>query len=283
MYFNNTILSILEEQSVLQTTKTKPIVDAIKKRKKITFMYTGPRKPKKDSVRPGKRIKVEPVAIGLSKRGNLIVRAWVEPPSVSKKGFDKTNWRTFMVGRMSSVEITDEVFNNKRPNYKEGDDKSMSVTYVTSDWTKTPEIKPKEEPKPTVTQTPKPKTELPQPKPKEKPSINPQEKIKKYDVDVYNKLKSKIKTAGNEKTIEQSDFDNSVRELYKMKEKDWVDVQQNLGRNTNPGEGTRKRFEKESQTELNNLLSKDNVKIANLEPNQLSESFVKRIKTLIFY
>ena len=48
---NNTIFDIIEEQSILKTTKTKPIVDAIKNRKKITFYYSGPRKPKKDSVK----------------------------------------------------------------------------------------------------------------------------------------------------------------------------------------------------------------------------------------
>ena len=142
MNLNNIILDILTEQpAILRTTATKPIVDAIKNRRKITFDYYGPRKPKKDSVRPGKRIKVEPVALGLSKKGNLIIRAWVQPPSVSKKGFEKGNWRTFILSRARNVEVTDEIFNQKRPGYKEGDDKSMTTTYVTPDWTSTPKIK----------------------------------------------------------------------------------------------------------------------------------------------
>jgi hypothetical protein len=172
---------VIEEQNVLKTTKTKPIVDAIKNRKKITFNYIGPIKPKKDSVKPGKRVKVEPVAIGLSKRGNLIIRAWVEPPSISKKGFDKTHWRTYMASRMYNVQITDEVFDSKRPDYKEGSDKSMSVTYVTSDWTKKPEIKPTEKPtKKVVTKPIPPKTKVepekkpaPQPKPEKKSELEP--------------------------------------------------------------------------------------------------------------
>ena len=77
MSFTNTIFKILEEQNILKTTKTKPIVDAIKNRNKISFFYTGPRKPAKDSVKPGYRIKGESVALGLSKRGNLIVRMFV--------------------------------------------------------------------------------------------------------------------------------------------------------------------------------------------------------------
>ena len=189
MSFTNTIFKILEEQNILKTTKTKPIVDAIKNRKKIDFYYSGPRKGR-DSVKSGKRESAELVAIGLSKRGNLIVRAYVDTPSVSKKGFEKTNWRTFMVSRMSDVKISDEKFDQKRPDYEEGADNSMSVTYVTSDWTNKPEVKkprivkPKPEVpsaiattkptpsvEPTTTTTPEePKTtELPQPKTQTKP------------------------------------------------------------------------------------------------------------------
>ena len=189
MSFTNTIFKILEEQNILKTTKTKPIVDAIKNRKKIDFYYSGPRKGR-DSVKSGKRESAELVAMGLSKRGNLIVRAYVDTPSVSKKGFEKTNWRTFMVSRMSDVKISDEKFDQKRPDYEEGADNSMSVTYVTSDWTNKPEVKkprtvkPKSEVpsaiatteptpsvEPTTTTTPEePKTtELPQPKTQTKP------------------------------------------------------------------------------------------------------------------
>jgi hypothetical protein len=191
MSFINTIFKILEEQNILKTSKTKPIVDAIKNRNKISFYYTGPRKPEKDSVKPGNRIDAEAVALGLSKKGNLIVRAYVQPPSVSKKGFNKTGWRTFMVSRMGNLNVSDEKFDQKRPEYKEGDDRSMSVTYVTSDWTNKPEVKkpriikpkpevpsvtPTTEPKPSVeptttTTTPQEpkKTELPQPKSQTKP------------------------------------------------------------------------------------------------------------------
>ena len=208
MALNKTIFLILEDNALLRTTRTKPIVDAIKNRKKISFYYAGPYKPKKDSVKRGNRIDAEAVALGLSKKGNLIMRAWVEPPSVSKKGFEpktvkdkntgvektvpSNHWRTFMLSRMKNVQISDETFNSKRPQYKEGEDNSMSVTYVTSDWTKKqkakPEVKPKAEPisvKPTPTPTeptptePIQKTpeELPQPKPQEKP-VQKQEPIK---------------------------------------------------------------------------------------------------------
>ena len=142
MNINKILDGIINEQSILKTTKTKPIVDAITYRNPISFMYIGPRKPKKDSVKPGKRIKVEAVALGLSKKGNLIIRGYVQPPSVSKRGFEKHGWRTFMVSRMSNIEIhQDETFNTKRPEYKSGEDNSMTVTYVTTDWDSQPKRK----------------------------------------------------------------------------------------------------------------------------------------------
>jgi hypothetical protein len=185
---NNTIFNIIEEQNITKTSKTKPVVDAIKNRKKITFYYSGPRTPKKDSVKSGYRVKAEAVALGLSKRGKLIMRAWVQPPSTTKTGFEKHGWRTFILGRMSNVKITDEIFNDKRPGYKEGDDNGMSVTYTTADWTNKPEVKKPRivkpsttKPTPSITKPTEPtqteptpqepeKQELPQPKPDVKPT-----------------------------------------------------------------------------------------------------------------
>ena len=211
------IITILEqlENNILKTTSTKPIADAVKNRRKISFYYSGPNRGK-ESVKAGNRIDAEGVAIGLTKRGNIAVRAYVEPPSVSKKGFRKTGWRTFLLSRMRNVKVSDDTFDSKRPDYKEGTDNSFTVTYVTSDWGRTSEIPPKTQPTPQPTKPevkpiepkltepapkekpepfpqvePKPtpiekepdvkptepqKTELPQPKPKEKPSFNPEEK-----------------------------------------------------------------------------------------------------------
>lgn len=187
---------IINEQNVLKTTKTKPIVDAIKNRNPISFYYVGPKKPKKDSVKPGNRIKVEGVAIGLSKKGNLIIRGYVQPPSVSKKGFNKTNWRTYMVSRMYSTKIHEDEKFGKRPGYKEGEESKngpMRVTYATTNWVDAPKITPTKKPdqktkeiKPKITQVKKevPSKEKvkkvepikPEEKPKELEPIKPQEK-----------------------------------------------------------------------------------------------------------
>lgn len=187
------IYNFILEQAVripktLTSKSNRPgsIANAIKKRHPVSFFYNGPR----GQVQAGKRIKAEMVALGLSKKGNMIVRAWVEPPSRTKSGFEKGHWRTFMVSRMNQIEIFDqETFDQKRPGYKEGDDNSMSVTYVTSDWSTTPEVRPQEpqqtEPTPQEPQTQEPQTQepepsvepqtvnLPQPDPENTPSIEP--------------------------------------------------------------------------------------------------------------
>jgi hypothetical protein len=172
MEFETTISNILLESSILSTSKTKPIVNAIKNKNKISFMYNGPRKPEKIRVLPGKRINAEPVAIGLSKKGNLVVRAWVGPPSVSKKGFAKTNWRTFMVSRMYNVQISTDTFDPK-PGYKQGNDRSMSVTYVSTDKSKKPTVK-----KPTIKKPEPPKPSAPSKTQKELPQPKPQTTVK---------------------------------------------------------------------------------------------------------
>lgn len=131
-----------ENNTILKTTKTKPLVKAIITRNPVTFYYSGPRKPKKNSVKAGYRVKAEAVALGLNKKGNLVLRAYINPPSVSKKGFknpdgtDNHRWRTFLLVRMSSVQIlTNEFFDEPRPLYNGGgDDGLMSVTYVTTDF-----------------------------------------------------------------------------------------------------------------------------------------------------
>ena len=177
------IYNFLMEQRVPKTLTSKTnrpgsIANAIKKRNPVSFFYNGPR----GTVQPGKRIKAEMVALGLSKKGNMIVRAWVEPPSRSKTGFEKGHWRTFMVARMNQIEIFDqETFDQKRPGYKEGDDNSMSVTYVTSDWSTTPEVQPQEpqtqepqtqEPQQTVEPTPQEPQQTVEPTPQEPQSVN---------------------------------------------------------------------------------------------------------------
>lgn len=282
------VIKILLEQS-LSGRKTKPLVNAIKNRNPVTFYYSGPKTTEKNNVKPGVRIRAEIVAMGLSKKGNVIVRAYIQPPSVSKKGYDKTNWRTFIVDRMSNISVlTNETFDDKRPGYKEGSESSrgpMVTTYVTSDWTKTPDVKQKEIPTPEPQPKEKPSSdELPQPKIDKKPIPIP--KQQKDNVgDVFKTLQTK--DIDGQKIISTQDYQNAVEDLYKKKEEDWKTAQKELGKNILPGEGTRKRFELESNKELSDLLKVKNIIVSDnvVEPDNnqkepLQEE-VLRIKTLM--
>ena len=296
MDLNKIFSKIIGEQEAPKGKKSNTLVQAITDRNPITFYYTGPKAPPKDSVKSGVRVRAEAVAMGLSKGGNVIIRAYVQPPSVSKKGYSKTNWRTFRVDRMSNLQIQqDETFDVTRPGYKEGAESKqgpMITTYVTSNWDKTPEVNKQETPPPTATPQPKPtvkpsKEPLPQPKTDEKPSAVPQEQPKDFSGEVFNKLQGNIKDVNGEKVINTQDFQNYSTELYKMKEKEWIDSQKQIGKNINPGEGTRRRFEMSSKSELSNLLSKNNIKVSDEVNNEVEDTTdlqesIKRIKTLMF-
>lgn len=296
MDLNKIFSKIIGEQEVPKGKKSNTLVNAITNRNPITFYYTGPKEPGRDSVKSGVRVRAEAVAMGLSKGGNVIIRAYVQPPSVSKKGYSETNWRTFRVDRMSNLQILqDETFDLTRPGYEEGaesDKGPMIKTYVTSKSTKTPEVNKQETPPPTTTPQPKPevkptKEPLPQPKTDEKPSATPQEQPKDFSIEVFNKLQGNVKDVNGEKVINTQDFQNASDELYNLKQKEWVDTQKQIGKNTNPGEGTRRRFEMASKSELSNLLSKNNIKVSDEvndeteDTTDLQES-INRIKTLMF-
>ena len=293
--FKNILSQILLEAP--SGSINKRLKDAIINRHPVSFYYSGP----KGEVLPGRRVRAELVAMGLTKKGNTVVRGWVQPPSVSKKGFNNGNqntpeygWRLFIISRMSGINIyEDETFNQKRPGYNENGDKSLTSIEVKSNWGTLP-IPKKEEPKPTVTPTIEPqKTELPQPKPKQKPTTLPQPETKR-DIEVYDDLKNKINTINNKKEITSDDVKLGIDTLYKKKLEDWTKSQSSIGGNTKPGEGTRRRLEKDSEIELFRLLKGDNVNVVTTytqpEPetdvetdqNELQES-LKRIKTLIFF
>jgi len=291
--FKNILSQILLEAP--NGSINKRLKDAIINRNPVSFYYNGP----KGEVLPGRRVRAELVAMGLTKKGNTVVRGWVQPPSVSKKGFNNSNqntpeygWRLFIISRMSGINIyEDETFNQKRPGYNENGDKSLTSIEVKSNWGTLPTPK-KEEPKPTVTPTIEPqKTELPQPKPKQKPTTLPQPETKR-DIEVYDDLKNKINTINNKKEITSDDVKLGIDTLYKKKLEDWTKSQSSIGNNTKPGEGTRRRLEKDSEIELFKLLKGDNVNVVTTytqpetdvetDQNALQES-LKRIKTLIFF
>jgi len=274
----NRILSNLLMEAPLGSKRDR-LIRAIKNRNPVSFYYNG----KKGEVLPGRRIKAEIVALGVTKKGNVAVRGWVQPPSVSKKGFREHGWRLFIINNMSGIQVyEDETFETKRPWLNDSGDKSLTAVYATSDWgitSKPKQVEPQRPTTPTPTpQKPEIKQELPQPKQDDKPTQTPEPEIN-FAGQVYDELKSKIQDVGGQKQITPDEFSKSLDVLRKKKIQDWSNRQRELGANTNPGEGTRRRIEKDAEVELYDELKQNNVIVA---LSQLQES-ISRIRALMFF
>lgn len=321
---------IIEEQNspILKTTANKPLVDAIVNRHPITFYYKGPRKPKKNSVKAGYRVKAEPVALGANKHsGNLVLRAYIDDPSVSKRGTpgkvgnEKSNygWRTFRTSRMSGVQILkDETFNTIRDKYNGGgDDKSMSVTYVSTDFSQNP-------PKPKIGDTKKPEIKTTTVEPK-KPTITKQTRnvdaeLKQFDKDLE-QVEKDIKTSlDNYKRTKNSPdeikYVNQLKDLNKKKDELLTKIANtitNIGKDANQEDKSKiNKFTKRVSAKKNDLNvivpqptkkptkvpnktdePKSDEKLPNVPKKEkpskdtntydLNEGFIKRIKNLIIY
>lgn len=286
-------------ENISKGRKTKPLTNAIIKRHPITFYYSDneTEKDPTDRVKPGTRIRSEVVALGLSKKGNVIVRGYVESPSVSKKGFNESGWRTFRVDRMSNIKILeDETFEERREQYKDGDESKagpMEVTYVTTDWnnkeTDKPEpettntdiprtTQPEPETQPTPTPEPETNDDLPEPT-VTRPSVDPTQDdgvvVSDNNVDLNINDVNYTERDGV-KYITQPEYDQLVSKMYKNKENDWKNKQSQTGGNLKAGQGTRKKFEYDSSINVSDFIRKNNIKIS----NELNENIL-RIKTLM--
>lgn len=99
------------------------LTQAIRNRNVIYFFYEGDEKLGK-----GWRW-VEPVAYGISKAGNGVIRAWQlrEDPSVSKIG---KGWRLFRTDKIKRLSISLRKFNRPRKGYNPTGDRSMGKMIV---------------------------------------------------------------------------------------------------------------------------------------------------------
>jgi len=72
---------------------------------------------------------IEPVCVGYSKAGNLVLRAWdIEGASHRNTTGEKPlpGWRLFRVDKIFTYKPTMDKFNEPRPNYNPNGDKTMS-------------------------------------------------------------------------------------------------------------------------------------------------------------
>jgi hypothetical protein len=290
------ILNIFEELLLEQDAKLLLLRNAISERTPITIDY----RSEDDEVLNGVRYDIEPVVLGThAKSGNLVFWAYVFK-GTSKKGLP--GWKMFRVDRVNQIKTKPGLNPFKLtdlPGYQKGKApnamKSLSKVEIFSPYWFEDDVRFKKD-QPTQPAPPKPKTTSPtpaQPSPQPQPKPTPEpEKVepqdiptsepqKNYGPEVLNNLKGKVKDIDGQKVVNKQDYETAVKDLYNRKEGDWKNYQRQVAGNDRPGEGTRARFDKESRTELDTLLNKDNIKVQDEnQPENLSET-IKRIKTLI--
>jgi len=120
------------KELIIEAVATSPIVDAIRNKHVCELSYKDD-----SSLGPGKRV-IEPVALGTSKRGNKVLRAYqTEGPSlkVNEKGVPLPDWRLFRLDRMdyfNPIKGDDTAFKtfSVPPLYNPTGDKSMNTIDV---------------------------------------------------------------------------------------------------------------------------------------------------------
>jgi predicted DNA-binding transcriptional regulator YafY len=99
------------------------VQDSIRDKKVIAIYYDG-----NDNGGKGYRT-IEPVCLGYSKKGNLVLRAWeIEGKSYSrdKKGNPIPGWRLFRLDKIFTYKPTMDNFVDMRPGYNPNGDKTMT-------------------------------------------------------------------------------------------------------------------------------------------------------------
>ena len=177
---------------------------------KINYLSDG------DDSASGERI-IQPVAYGLTKAGNPVIRAF-QPYGDTKTKIPA--WKFFRLDRIQSWKpMYKKVFKNRPPEgfnaegvFNEIGDKSMSVVYNIAQFGATPNEKATEQPQPVKASGPVMKKDMVKPKhisAKDNPEVKKLEKLKKQlDNPKYFSDIIKDKTFGPEKTEPQQN-DNS--------------------------------------------------------------------------
>lgn len=99
------------------------VQDSIRNKKVIVIYYDGD-----DNGGKGYRT-IEPVCLGYSKKGNLVLRAWEQEGkshSRDTKGNPIPGWRLFRLDKIFTYKPTMDNFVDIRPNYNPNGDRSMT-------------------------------------------------------------------------------------------------------------------------------------------------------------
>jgi predicted DNA-binding transcriptional regulator YafY len=112
---------------ILEVASLGAVRDSIAKRNKCVIYYIGDE--------PGGRglREIEPVCLGYSKAGNLVLRAWDYQGAshTAYKGEQPLpGWRLFRLDKITMFRSTPETFNEPKPNYNPNGDKSMTKVII---------------------------------------------------------------------------------------------------------------------------------------------------------
>ena len=115
------------------------VQDAVNRKQVITIYYDGDE--------PGGRgiREVEPVALGKSKAGNLVMRGWDREGAshTAYKGEKPLpGWRLFRLDKILSLKPTGEVYNQPHPGYNFNGDKSMTSIITIAKFDNNPVVPP---------------------------------------------------------------------------------------------------------------------------------------------
>jgi predicted DNA-binding transcriptional regulator YafY len=112
---------------ITEMASLSDVQDSIKKNKVISIYYDG-----NDNGGKGYRT-IEPVCIGYSKKGNLVLRAWEREGSswsAQNRGNNLPGWRLFRLDKIFTYQPTMDNFTEMRPGYNPSGDKSMERVII---------------------------------------------------------------------------------------------------------------------------------------------------------
>jgi predicted DNA-binding transcriptional regulator YafY len=112
---------------ILEVASRDQVFDAIKNKRVCVINYNGDEPGGK-----GLRV-IEPVAFGLSKKGNAVLRAWDREGAshTAYKGEKPLpGWRLFRLDKMDFIRPTQETFDTPKPDYNPNGDKSMERVFI---------------------------------------------------------------------------------------------------------------------------------------------------------
>jgi len=118
----NTLKGLITEAASVEDVR-----NSIRNKKVIIIYYDGD-----DNGGKGYRT-IEPVCLGVSKRGNFVLRAWESEGSswsAKNKGNYLPGWRLFRLDKIFTYRPTMDNFYTVRPNYNPNGDRSMERVFI---------------------------------------------------------------------------------------------------------------------------------------------------------